>query len=83
MHQRELQLALRELAQAELDDAALHQADASLEERIRSHDRLARLRSHVDQLRALDANPGVARATRRAGAGVRLFPSQPTDKRRR
>lgn len=78
MNHRELQLALRELAQAELDDATLHQTEASLEERIRSHDRLARLRAHVDQLRALDTTPGAggaARAVRRAG--VRIFPGSP------
>lgn len=86
MHHRELQLALQELAQAELDDAALHQTDATIEERLRSHDRLARLRAHVDQLRALDPNSGAdgaARAVRRAAKGVRIFPNSPPQKRRR
>ncbi len=67
----EFERLLRELAQAEIDDENLHTRPSSLEERVRSHDRLSHLRAEAARLREhkTTVNPG-----RRRDKGVRLFP---------
>lgn len=54
MRDDELRLALEEMANAEADDDALRHADAPDRQRLRSRDRLARIRSHVDDIRILN-----------------------------
>ncbi len=54
MHDEEMKHALRELAHAEADDDALRSAEATAPQQVHSRRRLARIRSHVDQLRTLN-----------------------------
>ena len=70
----ELERLLRELAQAEIDDEALHKRPSTLGERVQSHDRLTRLRAETARLRK---EFGVASMVRHDDDGGNPLPPRP------